>query len=97
MRFLYLHRRYESKAGFSQSPVTVRHQLLYLGAILVFLPGFDDIFQMRDKINTETWPLRRPVIFTLHSQMNSFDQQKVFDAVGQNERKVVSWQLYGKS
>ncbi|EPB73128.1 helicase protein, partial [Ancylostoma ceylanicum] len=59
------------------------------GAILVFLPGFDDIVQMRDKINNETWPLRRPVIFTLHSQMNSFDQQKVFDAVGQNERKVI--------
>ncbi|KAL6729416.1 hypothetical protein Aduo_000470 [Ancylostoma duodenale] len=59
------------------------------GAILVFLPGFDDIVQMRDKINNETWPMRRPVIFTLHSQMNSFDQQKVFDAVGQNERKVI--------
>ncbi|KIH45441.1 helicase protein [Ancylostoma duodenale] len=44
---------------------------------------------MRDKINNETWPMRRPVIFTLHSQMNSFDQQKVFDAVGQNERKVI--------
>ncbi|KAK6727500.1 hypothetical protein RB195_005280 [Necator americanus] len=59
------------------------------GAVLVFLPGFDDIVQMRDKINNETWPLRRPVIFTLHSQMNSFDQQKVFESVGPNERKVI--------
>ncbi|KAK6028415.1 helicase protein, partial [Ostertagia ostertagi] len=59
------------------------------GAILVFLPGFDDIVQMRDKITSESWTGRRPVIFTLHSQMNSFDQQKVFDAVGPNERKVI--------
>uniref|UniRef100_A0A7I4XVZ3 ATP-dependent RNA helicase DHX36 n=1 Tax=Haemonchus contortus TaxID=6289 RepID=A0A7I4XVZ3_HAECO len=59
------------------------------GAILVFLPGFDDIVQMRDKITNESWSGRRPVIFTLHSQMNSFDQQKVFDSVGASERKVI--------
>ncbi|VDO23808.1 unnamed protein product [Haemonchus placei] len=58
-------------------------------AILVFLPGFDDIVQMRDKITNESWSGRRPVIFTLHSQMNSFDQQKVFDSVGASERKVI--------
>ncbi|WKX89682.1 hypothetical protein Q1695_008934 [Nippostrongylus brasiliensis] len=59
------------------------------GAILVFLPGFDDIVQMRDKITSDSWGGRRPVIFTLHSQMNSFDQQKVFDSVGAGERKVI--------
>ncbi|KAJ1349471.1 hypothetical protein KIN20_005044, partial [Parelaphostrongylus tenuis] len=59
------------------------------GALLVFLPGFDDIIQMRDKIISEPWCRRQPVIFTLHSQMNSFDQQKVFDSVGHNERKVI--------
>lgn len=59
------------------------------GAVLVFLPGFDDIVQLRDKITNESWTGRRPVIFTLHSQMNSFDQQKVFDSVGPTERKVI--------
>uniref|UniRef100_A0A183GF77 Helicase C-terminal domain-containing protein n=1 Tax=Heligmosomoides polygyrus TaxID=6339 RepID=A0A183GF77_HELPZ len=53
------------------------------------LPGFDDIVQLRDKITNESWTGRRPVIFTLHSQMNSFDQQKVFDSVGPTERKVI--------
>uniref|UniRef100_A0A0K0CZM4 Helicase C-terminal domain-containing protein n=1 Tax=Angiostrongylus cantonensis TaxID=6313 RepID=A0A0K0CZM4_ANGCA len=62
---------------------------LVLGAILVFLPGFDDITQMRDKILSESWCGRQPVIFTLHSQMNSFDQQKVFESVGLTERKVI--------
>ncbi|VDL65667.1 unnamed protein product, partial [Nippostrongylus brasiliensis] len=63
--------------------------IIVSGAILVFLPGFDDIVQMRDKITSDSWGGRRPVIFTLHSQMNSFDQQKVFDSVGAGERKVI--------
>ncbi|VDM61486.1 unnamed protein product [Angiostrongylus costaricensis] len=62
---------------------------LVLGAVLVFLPGFDDITQMRDKILSESWRGRQPVVFTLHSQMNSFEQQKVFDSVGLTERKVI--------
>lgn len=60
------------------------------GAILVFLPGYEDIMQLRDRVKQLQDCRFEPVIFTLHSQMNSHDQQKVFDPVRRCQKKVVS-------
>ena len=58
---------------------------------MVFLPGYDDIMTLRDSIVNAKWETnRKPVTFMLHSQMNSQDQQRVFDTVRSNARKVVS-------
>ncbi|CAD5207263.1 unnamed protein product [Bursaphelenchus okinawaensis] len=59
------------------------------GAILVFLPGYDDILTLRDKVKEFANTVFEPVIFTLHSQMNSQDQQKVFDPVRHGQKKVI--------
>lgn len=65
-----------------------------LGAILVFLPGYDDISQMREKLESEN-KLRQgncqmqAQLFALHSQINSAEQYKVFESVPPNRRKVV--------
>ncbi|CAD5211479.1 unnamed protein product [Bursaphelenchus xylophilus] len=59
------------------------------GAILVFLPGYDDIMTIRDKVRDLGETIFEPVIFTLHSQMNSQDQQKVFDPVRHGQKKVI--------
>jgi hypothetical protein len=63
-----------------------------LGSILVFLPGYEDILAVNDKIiENEKNFKTRPMIYTLHSQMNSGDQQKVFDAAPNGTRKVVGF------
>uniref|UniRef100_A0A1I7WTA2 Helicase C-terminal domain-containing protein n=1 Tax=Heterorhabditis bacteriophora TaxID=37862 RepID=A0A1I7WTA2_HETBA len=59
------------------------------GAILVFLPGFDDIVQLKDKVKNQIWRGRKAAIYTLHSQMNSIDQQRVFEPTRGMERKVI--------
>ncbi|MFH4978522.1 hypothetical protein AB6A40_005231 [Gnathostoma spinigerum] len=61
-----------------------------IGAILVFLPGYDDILTVRESVLKELESCRtKPVIFTLHSQMQSQDQQKVFGPVQPGFRKVI--------
>ncbi|PAV88496.1 hypothetical protein WR25_23121 [Diploscapter pachys] len=63
------------------------------GAILVFLPGFEDITIVRDKIkNTCTeddWNGFQPVVLMLHSQMNTFEQHGVFEKFYHNQRKII--------
>ncbi|KAK0425677.1 hypothetical protein QR680_009318 [Steinernema hermaphroditum] len=60
------------------------------GAVLVFLPGYEDILSVRDKVMKEMDGCRtKPEVFTLHSQMNSADQQRVFEQVHYNKRKVI--------
>ncbi|KAI6202815.1 hypothetical protein M3Y94_00483800 [Aphelenchoides besseyi] len=59
------------------------------GAILVFLPGYDDIMTIRDMVQQLKGFRTRPLIFTLHSQMNSQDQQKVFDPSPPGTRKLI--------
>lgn len=57
----------------------------------MFLPGYDDIVQVRDQMSTITEKMRvKPVVFTLHSQINTQEQQKVFEKVPFGSRKVVS-------
>ncbi|CAI4228096.1 unnamed protein product [Auanema sp. JU1783] len=60
------------------------------GAILVFLPGYEDINQVREKIlECPRSHGYQPQIFILHSQMNSSDQQKVFEAPAPGRRKII--------
>lgn len=76
----------------------VWHVISYLmdasvdGSILVFLPGFEDISNVRNKILDNSTGFRRQSrIYTLHSQMNSADQQKVFEKLPDpsTERKII--------
>ena len=76
----------------------VKYCVMYLltselpGSILVFLPGYDDILNVRTQILEDAASLRvQPRIYTLHSQMNSSDQQKVFERLPDEtkERKVI--------
>ncbi|VDM96782.1 unnamed protein product [Thelazia callipaeda] len=60
-----------------------------LGSILVFLPGYEDILAVREKVIKMVDCCTRPAVFTLHSQMSSQDQQRVFDPVGHGYRKVI--------
>ncbi|CAJ0565480.1 unnamed protein product, partial [Mesorhabditis spiculigera] len=60
------------------------------GAILIFLPGFDDISTMRAKLEDMAGNLRQKLhIYCLHSQMHSFDQQRVFSRIHDGGRKVI--------
>ncbi|CAJ0960609.1 unnamed protein product, partial [Mesorhabditis belari] len=65
------------------------------GAILVFLPGFDDINALRMKLETlNTLPPHqrfnnRLVVYALHSQLQSFEQHKVFDRTPKFCRKII--------
>ncbi|TKR93949.1 hypothetical protein L596_008308 [Steinernema carpocapsae] len=60
------------------------------GSILVFLPGYEDILTVREKVLRELDSCRtRAEVFTLHSQMNSADQQRVFEKIYGNKRKVI--------
>nr|CAD2181466.1 unnamed protein product [Meloidogyne enterolobii] len=62
------------------------------GAIIVFLPGYEEICNVYYRIMTifEEGKFNcEPVVFTLHSQINMNAQQKVFDRVKDGQRKVI--------
>lgn len=60
------------------------------GAILIFLPGYDDIVDVKEKLSQACQNcMLRPDIYTLHSQMNTADQNKVFERSKEGLRKVV--------
>ncbi|CAD6184879.1 unnamed protein product [Caenorhabditis auriculariae] len=63
------------------------------GAILVFLPGYEDIQAQRDLLYSYkpdgTNGYEMIEVYLLHSQMNSTDQQKVFDRRPSNIRKII--------
>ncbi|VBB30742.1 unnamed protein product [Acanthocheilonema viteae] len=59
------------------------------GSILVFLPGYEDILAVREKAIKMQGCSTKPAIFTLHSQMSSQDQQRVFEPVSRGCRKVI--------
>ncbi|KAG8185460.1 hypothetical protein JTE90_019719 [Oedothorax gibbosus] len=61
------------------------------GSVLIFLPGYDDIISLRDKIlnSTPTIPENRTMLFTLHSQMPSTDQKRVFKSPPPGMRKII--------
>ena len=80
-----------------QSAQNGRQSLPNSGAILVFLPGFEDITIMRDKIKStcteDDWNGFQPVVLMLHSQMNTFEQHSVFEKFYHNQRKIVSYSI----
>lgn len=62
------------------------------GAILVFLPGYDDILSLRELIMENKRRFSDGgnfVIFTLHSQMQPDDQKRAFRRVPNQCRKII--------
>ncbi|XP_061703653.1 3'-5' RNA helicase YTHDC2 isoform X2 [Syngnathoides biaculeatus] len=63
------------------------------GAVLIFLPGYDDIVSLRDRIlyNDERFSAfsNRYQVFTLHSDMPSIEQKKVMKKSPLNVRKII--------
>lgn len=65
------------------------HVTLPKGSILVFLPGYDDIVTLRDMIQScPEMNAQKYQMFTLHSNMQTADQKKVFNALP-NVRKII--------
>ncbi|CAG5059084.1 unnamed protein product [Parnassius apollo] len=65
------------------------HVNLPKGSILVFLPGYDDIVTLRDLIQScSEMNVMKYQIFTLHSNMQTLDQKKVFNPLP-NARKII--------
>ena len=70
-----------------------KYCLLVTGAILVFLPGYDDIVKLRDKLLNDERRFsdgNAYRIYTLHSAIQSSDQKKVFQVAPRGSRKIVS-------
>lgn len=62
------------------------------GAILVFLPGYDVITTLRDRINDERDKFSQASkfsLYTLHSNMQTSDQKRVFLPAPANTRKII--------
>ncbi|KAL0870333.1 hypothetical protein ABMA27_005350 [Loxostege sticticalis] len=65
------------------------HLNLPKGSILIFLPGYDDIVTLRDMITSDTeMAALKFQTFTLHSNMQTLDQKKVFNPLP-NARKII--------
>lgn len=63
------------------------------GAILIFLPGYDDIVTLRDCITNDSDITKSSDVrlFTLHSAaQSSCEQKQVFQPVPVGTRKIVS-------
>ncbi|XP_012146608.1 3'-5' RNA helicase YTHDC2 [Megachile rotundata] len=68
------------------------HLKMPLGSLLIFLPGYDDIVTMREKINNEEREMNqglRYVLYILHSNMQTCDQKKVFKPSPLGTRKII--------
>ncbi|XP_076867546.1 3'-5' RNA helicase YTHDC2 isoform X2 [Brachyhypopomus gauderio] len=63
------------------------------GAILIFLPGYDEIVGLRDRIVYEDKRFvehqHRYQVFTLHSNMQTSDQRKVLKPTSNGVRKII--------
>ncbi|XP_077256086.1 3'-5' RNA helicase YTHDC2 [Temnothorax americanus] len=62
------------------------------GSILIFLPGYDDIVTMKEKINGEDKKMNQGLrynLYVLHSNMQTCDQKKVFKPSPQSTRKII--------
>lgn len=58
------------------------------GAILIFLPGYDDIIQLSNLV-TDRLRNNDFSLFLLHSSMKTEDQKNVFKPVMQRKRKII--------
>lgn len=59
------------------------------GAILVFLPGYDDILEQYETLNCGLSATTNFRIYMLHSNMQTNDQNAVFKPVPPNTRKII--------
>ncbi|XP_063990992.1 3'-5' RNA helicase YTHDC2-like [Diachasmimorpha longicaudata] len=62
------------------------------GSILVFLPGYDDIVTMRDRLSVEEKRMSQTMLyelFILHSNMQTADQKRVFRPSLPECRKII--------
>ncbi|KAI3362257.1 hypothetical protein L3Q82_012222, partial [Scortum barcoo] len=63
------------------------------GAVLIFLPGYDDIVALRDRILYDDKRFcthsERYQVFTLHSDMQTLDQKKAMKASPPGIRKII--------
>ncbi|KAH0950534.1 hypothetical protein HN011_001845 [Eciton burchellii] len=62
------------------------------GSILIFLPGYDDIVTMRERINADEKKMNQGLrynLYVLHSNMQTCDQKKVFKPSPQGTRKII--------
>ena len=59
------------------------------GAVLVFLPGWDEISKLRDSLNADYNVSRSASVLPLHSMVSPADQRKVFQRPPKGMRKIV--------
>ncbi|XP_045156414.2 3'-5' RNA helicase YTHDC2-like [Mercenaria mercenaria] len=60
------------------------------GAVLIFLPGYDEIISLRNRIeDDDKFSNIRYSMFLLHSSMQSADQKKVFKPAAPGIRKII--------
>lgn len=66
-------------------------EMQYKGAVLVFLPGYDDIVRLRELFinNRRKFDDNKYVLYTLHSQMQSNDQKRIFKKTAHDVRKII--------
>lgn len=64
------------------------HTKMQPGSILFFLPGYDDIVSIKERI-TDDDRLTGYVLFTLHSSMQTLDQKQVFQPTSDGQRKII--------
>ncbi|CRK94096.1 CLUMA_CG007619, isoform A [Clunio marinus] len=75
------------ESGIDQFKHLIQNETEVDGAILVFLPGYDDILQQANLINQR---LSKPFeLFMLHSSMKTEDQKKVLKPVDKWKRKII--------
>ncbi|CAN0345639.1 unnamed protein product, partial [Discosporangium mesarthrocarpum] len=60
-----------------------------LGAILVFLPGFAEIDQLVNLLQSHRWIKESTKVFPLHSSLTSAEQRSVFQRMPPGVRKIV--------
>lgn len=73
---------------FKQWPV-YKHKA---NTILIFLPGYNEIMDLRDYIAARTSSRRESesfIVYTIHSQINTTDQKKMFERPPKNVRKII--------
>ncbi|XP_061379470.1 3'-5' RNA helicase YTHDC2-like [Danaus plexippus] len=67
------------------------HLTMAKGSILIFLPGYDDIVTLRDLIQgCSEMNTMKFQIFTLHSNMQTLDQKKVFNPLPSARKIIIS-------
>ncbi|XP_075918295.1 3'-5' RNA helicase YTHDC2-like [Petromyzon marinus] len=63
------------------------------GAVLIFLPGYDEIIALRDLILWDdkrfAWQSHKYHVFTLHSNMQTCDQRRVLRSMPPGTRKII--------